>query len=290
MKRNRAAYLPAPQRSRLRLPDGARMGVHVIVNVEEWRFDAKLPRTILPGPAGVDVVPDVPNFAWYEYGTRVGIWRIMDVLEKHRAHVTLSLNASVCASYPAIVERSRELGWEIMAHGLQQRAMSIVEDERAVIEQSLDTIERATGTRPRGWLGPGLVQTWATLDLLAEAGLDYCCDWGAADDLPFELEVASGAVLAVPYPIEMNDNVIFALEKQPDATMLERGKRHADRLHRESEAQAKIMGIGLHPHVSGVAHRIDYLDELLAYVAAKPGVRFMSGAEICDWYRASPGV
>jgi len=287
MTRRFAPYEPAFARPRLNLPNGARVAVHVIVNVEEWRLDAKLPRQVIPAPAGAEPIPDVPNYAWYEYGMRVGIWRVMEVMRAHAVPVTMSLNASVCTSYPVIVERAHADGWEMMGHGFFQRPMSMVEDERAVVRDTLDTIERLSGSRPRGWLGPGLVETWQTPDILAAEGLTYCCDWGPADDLPFELDVEGGSLLSVPYPIEMNDIVVFGIEKRPDETMLERGKRYVDRLYRESETQAKIMGIALHPWISGVPHRIDYLDELLGYLGAKPGVAFMNGGAIADWYRSA---
>lgn len=287
MKQSRAPYQAAPARPKLTLPGGARMAVHVIVNVEEWRIDGKLPRQIITPPGGAEVIPDVPNYAWYEYGMRVGIWRMLDLLREPRIPVTMSLNGSVCLSYPAIVERAVEDGWEMMGHGYYQRAMSMVEDERKVIRQTLDTIEKKTGARPRGWLGPGLVQTWETADILADEGLIYCCDWGPADDLPYDLTVERGSLVAVPYPIEMNDIVIFGLERRPDDAMLERGKRHFDVLYRESEHQAKVMSIALHPWISGVPHRVDYLAELLRYAGSKPGVTFMNGAQIAAWYRAA---
>ncbi|HTW85842.1 MAG TPA: polysaccharide deacetylase family protein [Candidatus Sulfotelmatobacter sp.] len=283
----RAPYVPAPQRPRLQLPDGARLALHVIVNVEAWAYDAKLPRQTLTAPGGVEPVPDVPNFAWFEYGMRVGIWRVFDVLRSHGVRATLSINASVCDAYPEIVAAAVAEGWEMMGHGLQQKAMSVVGDERAVVRGALDRLEAASGTRPRGWLGPGLVETMETCDILADEGLTYCCDWGPADDLPYELTVARGSLLAVPYPIDMNDIVMYGLEKRPDDTLLERGSRHFDRLYRESAAQAKIMSVSLHPWIIGVPHRIDYLDELLSRARDHAGVIALRASEIADWYRAA---
>ncbi|MFN2461805.1 MAG: polysaccharide deacetylase family protein [Candidatus Velthaea sp.] len=284
MKRSRAPYEAFIHRPRLRLPGDGRLAVHVIVNVEDWVLDGKLPRQILTAPLGAEPIPDVPNFAYYQYGMRVGIWRIFDVMRKHGVRVTMSLNASVCNSYRAIVDEAVRADWEMLGHGLFQRPMSMVEDERAVVRESLDVIERTTGRRPRGWLGPGLVETWETPEILVAEGITYCCDWGPCDDLPFPLEVASGSLLSVPYPIEMNDIVIFGLERRPDDAMLERGKRHFDCLYRESADQAKVMAIALHPWISGTPHRIGALDELLAYISAKPGTSFMNGGEIADWY------
>jgi allantoinase len=280
----RAEYVPSIARERLRLPNGARLAIHLIVNVEAWRYDAKMPRQILTAPQGAEPVPDVANFAWFEYGMRVGMWRVFDALRPARGHVTLASNGAVAEAYPQIVETAVREGWEPMGHGFEQRAMSTVDDERAVIRRTLDALERAGGKRPRGWLGPGLVETAKTADLLAEEGLVYCCDWGVADDLPFELRVARGRLIAVPYPIEMNDIVLYNLDRRADDVLLERGKRQFDRLYRESESQAKVMAIAFHPWIIGVPHRIGFLEELLDYVRAKPGVAFMSGGELADWY------
>ncbi|MBV8151607.1 MAG: polysaccharide deacetylase [Candidatus Eremiobacteraeota bacterium] len=285
MRKPPARYEAAPRRKHLRFPEGVRLVVHAIVNVEDWHLDARLPRTVLSAPTGAEPVPDVANWSWYQYGMRVGIWRLFDVLSPQRGHVTLALNAEVCASYAPIVEEAVRSGWEMMGHGFYQRPATLVEDERAMIRETLATIERATTTRPRGWLGPGLVETWETLAILASEGLTYCCDWGPADDLPFELAAGATTLLAVPYPIEMNDIVIYGLEKRPDDEIFERGKRYFDVLYRESEGQAKIMPIALHPWITGMPNRIGALDELLRYVRAKPGVAFMSGGEIVDWYR-----
>jgi allantoinase len=283
----RAPFVPAPQRERLRLPNGARLAVHVIVNVEDWAYHKRLPRSVLTAPGGFEPIPDVPNFAWYSYGLRVGIWRMLELFSGLNIRPTLSLNASVCDAYPAIVEATERAGWEIMAHGYNQVALPASGDERTVIRDSLKRIEQMTHKRPRGWLGPGLVESFETADILAEEGLEYCCDWGAADDLPYEIEVASGKLLSVPYPVEMNDIVIFGIEKRPDDAMIDRGLRHFQCLYRESETQAKVMAVALHPWISGVPHRVDYLAEMLRSIASYPGVTFMSGGEITDWYRSA---
>ena len=266
------------------LPGGMRLAIHLVVNVEAWRYDTKLPRQILTAPQGAEPVPDVPNYAWFEYGMRVGIWRVLEALRPARGHVTLAINGAVCDAYPQIVAAAVRDGWEMMGHGFEQRAMSLVDDERDVVRRTLDALERATDRRPRGWLGPGLVETARTLDVLAEEGLVYCCDWGPADDLPFELQTSRGRLIAVPYPIEMNDIVIYGLERRADDALLSRGKRQFDRLYRESEGQAKVLPIAFHPWIVGVPHRIGFLEELLDYMLSKPGVGFMSGGEIADWF------
>jgi allantoinase len=266
------------------------LAIHVIVNIEEWDINARLPRALLSAPAGGEPIPDVPNFAWYEYGNRVGVWRFMDVLREFGARATLSVNANVANSYPLIVERAAAAGWEMMGHGFVQKTMAIVPDEAEVIARTLETLERKTGQRPRGWLGPGLVETPQTLEHLAAAGIEYCCDWGPADDLPCELVLESGRkMLAVPYPVDMNDIVISAIERQPSHEIFSRGKAQFDTLYTESERGAKIMAIALHPYITGVPHRIGYLRQLLSYCTGQPGVVFMRGAEIADWFSSASG-
>jgi peptidoglycan/xylan/chitin deacetylase (PgdA/CDA1 family) len=280
-------YLPAPERRLAPFPGGSRLAVHVIVNVETWVYEKPMPRTALPPPASGGTVPDVPNFAWYQYGQRVGIWRLFDTLAKHRARATLSINSSVCGEYPSVVERAVADGWELMPHGVVQRTMSNVEDERAVIAQAIDELQTATGTRPRGWLGPALVETPRTLQLLADAGLDYCCDWGPADDVPFDLQVTGGRrMIAIPYPIETNDIVVCAVEKHPAEELFARCVAAFDQLYTESATAPKILPIALHPYLTGVAHRIAVLDRILSYILGHAGVRVMTAGELTDWYLA----
>jgi allantoinase len=281
----RAVYRPSFARPPLGpFPGGARLALHLIVNVEVWDYERPMPRTALPPPAGGATVPDVPNFAWYQYGQRAGVWRLFDTLAKHGARATLSINSSMCREYPAIVERAVAEGWEMMAHGVVQRTMTTVEDERAVIAEALAEIEAATGKRPRGWLGPALVETAQTLDLLAEAGLEYCCDWGPADDLPFDLDVATGRMIAIPYPVDTNDIVVFAVDKHSTEELFTRCAAALETLHAESAIEPRILPIALHPYLTGTAHRIAVLDRILTLAHERYGAVTMTAAELVDWY------
>jgi allantoinase len=287
LSHGRMAYTPAYLRPPLTpFPGGSRLALHPIVNVEVWDFAKPMPRTALPPPPGGKTVPDVPNFAWYQYGQRVGIWRLLDTLSRHGARATLSVNSAVCREYPAIVERTLEAGWEMMPHAVVQRTMATVDDERAVIEEAIAEIAAASGKRPRGWLGPALVETPQTLDLLAAAGLEYCCDWGPADDLPFDLNVASGRMIAIPYPVETNDIVVFAVERHPAEELYTRCAAALETLHAESATSPKILALALHPYLTGTPHRIGALDRLLALARERYGACGMTASEILDWYVA----
>jgi peptidoglycan/xylan/chitin deacetylase (PgdA/CDA1 family) len=283
----RTLYTPAFARPALaRFPGGARLALHLIVNVEVWDFAQPMPRTALPPPAGGGTVPDVPNFAWYQYGQRVGIWRLFDVLARHDARATLSINSAVCREYPAIVERAVAAGWEMMPHGVVQRTMATVDDERAVIDEALAELQAATGTRPRGWLGPALVETPRTLDLLAAAGLEYCCDWGPADDLPYDLRVEGGRMVAIPYPVDTNDIVVFTVERHTAEELYTRCSAALETLHRESETSPRVLAIALHPYLTGTAHRIAVLDRILELARNHYGAAIMTASELLDWYVA----
>jgi polysaccharide deacetylase len=166
-------YVPMPARSRWRLPREARIAVWTIVNVEEWDIEKPMARQYLTAPQGVATVPDVPNWAWHEYGMRVGFWRMLDALTRRKIPVTTSINAHVCESYEPVARAMRDAGWEFMGHGVKQGAMHLLPDQRAAIRESVDLIRKFTGKAPTGWLGPGLTETWETLDLLAEEGIKY---------------------------------------------------------------------------------------------------------------------
>ena len=152
---DRIAYSAITERPQLKLPDGARMAVWVIVNVEEWDPREAMPRTVLTPPAGGSPMPDIPNWAWHEYGNRVGFWRFVEVFDALSIPAVLAINGSALAAYPAIVRAALERDWEFMGHGFTQRNMQKVENERADIRKTREVIASATGKPPRGWLGPG---------------------------------------------------------------------------------------------------------------------------------------
>jgi allantoinase len=161
--------------------------------------------------------------------------------------------------------------------------MHKLSDQRASIHQAIDTIEAFTGTRPTSWESPGLTETEETLDLLREAGVKYVADW-VLDDLPQEVDTPHGVITTVPYTVEMNDITVYALQQHSSDEFLRRGRDQFDRLYLESADNARVMAISIHPYVTGVPHRIRYLEELLDYVGSHEGVAWMTASEIGDWY------
>ncbi len=285
LPRERFEYSAIVDRPPLTLPGGARVAVHTIVNVEEWNIEAAMPRVVLSTPAGASVIPDVPNWSWHEYGMRVGFWRLKDALDRHGVKATMAVNASVCVSYPRIAKAALDAGWEFMGHGYKQRALPLEQDQRAAIRKSIQTIRDFTGKAPRGWLGPGLAETWETPELLAEEGIEYVCDW-VADEQPFEIKTSGGSMLVVPYSVELNDIPMMLIQHHSAAELFERARDQFDRLYVEGEQSARIMAIAVHPYISGVPHRIKYFEAIYDYIKRKPGVLFWKGEDILEWYRS----
>ena len=283
MSNPRADYLPIVDRPALALPQGARVVVWVIVNVEEWEFRARMPRQVLPTPQAAEVVPDVPNYSWHDYGMRVGFWRIKGLLDARAIKSTVSLNASVCDSYPAIVQAMVDSDWEIMGHGFVQRPLPLERHERAVVRKTLATIEGFTGTAPRGWMGPGLAETFETPDILVEEGIEYVCDW-VNDDQPYVMKTRTGRLVSMPYTVELNDIPIYVVQHHRSPEIYERGRDQFDTLYREGADSARVMAIATHPYISGVPHRIKYLEMLLDYIGSQSEVLFWTGGQILDWY------
>src|SRR5919202_3570869 len=173
----RAPFVPISGRPPLVWPNGARLAVWVVPNIEHFE-DESLTGTTIATPAVEP--PDIPNYAWRDYAMRAGVWRTMRTLDRLGIRGTVALNGRVCQMYPAVVQACLALGWEFMGHGwTNSQSLSGMgeNEERALIPQVLDTIEGATGRRPVGWLGPALAETYRTLDILAEHGIQYVGDW-----------------------------------------------------------------------------------------------------------------
>ena len=284
MSNPRIAYALADERAKLAPPGGKPLIVHVVVNVEVWPFDQPMPRGILSPPHGASAVPDVPNWSWAEYGLRTGMPRLFRSLRG--LPVTCAINSKIIDVYPRLAARILEAGWEWMGHGVIQRSVKVVDDERAMIAEAARAIAAFTGSKVRGWLGPGLQETFDTPDILKELGFDYLCEW-CLDDAPSWMTTRHGPLVSIPYGLETNDSVIYAQERHPTSEMFERLDLTLDCYLREASAGPRILNIPLHPHLAGVPHRIGRLEKFLAALRARPEVVFMNGAAIADWFAAA---
>jgi peptidoglycan/xylan/chitin deacetylase (PgdA/CDA1 family) len=281
---DRFDYVPIVDRPVLRWPNGARVAVWVIPNIEHFLFDR--PSTSITAVT-TRFVPDVLNYSWRDYGVRVGIWRMMEVMERFGVKGTVALNADVCERYPRIIEAGNKLGWEWMGHGRNNSILMAEKDEaeeRALIAGIVDTITKGTGTRPRGWLGPALTETHNTLDLLAEAGFDYVCDW-VNDEQPYPIRVKHGSMMSIPYSVEINDIPAIIDGKQSAEAFGQMIKDQFDVLYEDGATTGRVMSICLHPFIIGHPFRSKYLADALAHIAARHEVWLATGAEIVDWSR-----
>ena len=284
MANPRVPYRLSTSRPALPPLDGKRILVHLVVNVEHWRFSDTMPRTILTPPHGRETVPDVPNFSWADYGMRAGMGRILDLFRSRDLPASTSFNAGVIEAYPEAAIAMRDAGWEFIGHGMHQRALNHSEaGEGAVIREAIDRIAAFTGTRPRGWLSPGLRETVDTPEILKEAGIDYVFDW-VIDDLPSWMTTRSGPLLAMPYNLEINDSIIYAVERHATGEMASRLEHTLRLFEREATETVRVLAIGLHPHLIGVPHRFHELERMIELLEGSPQVKFVTGATIADWY------
>lgn len=281
MEHGRFPYSPIVNRPPLRWPNGAHVAVWVIPNVEHFRFD-------LPVPGGRGGAPDIPSYASRDYGNRVGVWRIMRTLDRYNIRASVMLNADVCEHEPDIIREGEKRGWEWLGHGLTNSlplaGMPPGEEERTITE-TVRLIEQATGRPPRGWLGPGLLETEHTPDLLKKAGFTYVADW-VNDDQPYLMQTAHGDLVSIPYTLELNDKRMFERLGVPGPEFTRMIVDQFDTLYAEGADSGRVMAIALHPYLTGVPYRIRYLDEALAYINRHDHVWWATGSEIVDAYRA----
>lgn len=274
-------YSPITERQAIEWPGGARVAVYVGLNVEHFLLD-RPSTSIWPGTA--DLVPDALNYGWRDYGVRVGIWRTMRTLDRHGVRASVLLNSDVARHYPQIIKAGVERNWAWLAHGRTNsvpHANLTEAEERAELTGIVDTIAAATGSCPRGWMGPGLTETLNTPRLLAELGLDYVLDW-TNDDQPYRLTVPG--MISVPYTVELNDIGLFVGKTTSGPEFVRIVRDQYEQL--SSDGGGRVMALALHPFVIGQAFRARYLDQALEFLAAQPDVWLTTSDEIATHYHS----
>jgi peptidoglycan/xylan/chitin deacetylase (PgdA/CDA1 family) len=270
-------YVPITERPPLHWPDGARVAVYVGLNVEHFLVD-RPSTSIWPGTA--NLVPDALNYGWRDYGARVGFWRVADLLDRHGVRASVLLNSTVAEHYPQLIEAGRSRDWAWLAHGKTNSVLHANLDrtaEHALLTEITDTIEQATGTRPRGWMGPGLTETFETPGLLAELGYRYLLDW-TNDDQPYRL--TTPGLISVPYTVELNDLMVFGNGTPgPEYVRMVR-----DAYEQLSSEGGRVLALALHPFMIGQPFRAKYLGEALAFLAAQPDVWLTTSDEISQHF------
>ncbi len=280
----RIDYSPINDRPPLKLPDGARLAIWVIVNVEEWDIQQTMPRSVLPPPAGSSALPDIPNWAWHEYGNCVGFWRMLEVLDRFEIRAVLAVNGRAVHTYAPIARAARERKWEFMGHGFTQQNMQKVDNESEVIAKTTKALaEAAGGKRPLGWLGPGLTETWETPDLLIEHGYQYVADW-VLDDQPVVLKTRTKPLVSIPYTQEINDVPMMLIQHHPASEYFQRATDQFEQLYHDAEGSARVMALVLHPYIMGTPHRLKYLRMVFERIREQSDVLFWTGEQILEWY------
>ena len=260
-----------------------------IVNYEVWDIGKPMARQLLPAPTGVALMPDVVHWAFHEYGMRVGVAGASSSCSSgsasSRHSPPMPASARITRASP---QQARDDGWEFMGHAYEQGPIHKEPDQAAMIRRSMDILEKFTGKRPVGWLGPGLTQTLDTPELLADAGVKYIGDW-VYDDEPTVIQTAKGPLVTLPYTIELNDIPMMMVQHHESDYLLKRTIDQFDRLYAESKDRAKICALAIHPYISGQPHRIKYLEAIYDYVNKHEGVLHWNGEQIYDWYKGIAG-
>jgi allantoinase len=269
-------------------PNGARLAVYLGVNLEHFAFGEGLGAELAPGGPQ----PDVLNYAWRDYGNRVGAWRLLETLDELSLPATVLLNSAMYDYAPGLVAAHRARGDEIAGHGRTNSERQSVLDEageRALIAESTHAIEAHEGRRPRGWLSPWIAESRTTPDLLAEAGYRYTLNW-CADDAPVWMRTRGGPLLAVPYPQEVNDiPAVVARKDGGDAFARMILDDFEERLRQTADGLPQVMGIALHPYIVGQPHRMRHLRRALAAIAAeRAGIWITTAGAVFDHVAALP--
>ncbi|RZF66298.1 polysaccharide deacetylase [Sphingomonas populi] len=290
-------YSALPDRLPLKWPNGARVALILTFNLETWDLtkDTTKPYyaggpAILPDTLAGDT-PDFPNFTWREYGQRVGIWRLFDLFDKLGVKASCTTNAVTFERRGAMTDAVLQRGWELLAHNWEQGELltDYAKDparEREVVLRTLDQFEKYTGRKAKGWLSSSLRGTLQTADILAEYGCTFYCDI-MNDDQPYLLKTPHGPIVSTPYSNEINDFTFITRKNFTTDQFAQALIEELDVLYEEGATTGRIMNVGLHPHVSGRAHRIRAIREFIEHAKSLPGVWWATREEIADWYLAN---
>ena len=277
-------------RPTLRWPGDAGLALCVIVDLGhiEWRHPrGSYQPPNLPGGYGPGPFPDVTGWSHREYGHRVGIFRVLDVLDRYGINPTIAMDVLTAEHYPFLVRHCLKRGDEIIAHGISGSRMITSrmsgQEERDYIQRAVQGLTQATGKAPLGWLGPQSGESSTTPQLLAEMGLRYVCDW-ANDEQPYPLKVPQGELYALPMALPVDDvNALW--DRRIDIERYrEMIKETFETLYAEGVGNGRLLVLHIHPWLIGQPFRIGYLDEALGHLMRHQGVWAATGAEVIDWY------
>jgi allantoinase len=294
------AWSPIVKRPVLTWPNGERVALVVIVNLEHygWTVSEGTPTAVSPlgGPGGLwtdsqpgtERFPDIGTYGNHEYGNRVGVFRIFDVLDKYGIVPTLALDAMTADNYPYLVTAGQDRGAEFIAHGIGRReiihAGMSEEQERRYIQTSIAAVEKATGTRPAGWLGPDFQETVNTPHLLAAEGITYLCDFGN-DEQPYKMTPKTGELYSLGVCAPLDDNYTNVHARRTITELTNSWCGWFDGVYADGATNGRVMVLNLHPWIMGQPWRIVYLDQALGHIDAHQGVWKATGGQVIDWFK-----
>ncbi|MCH9038814.1 MAG: polysaccharide deacetylase family protein [Chloroflexi bacterium] len=287
------AWSPIVDRPALRWPNDARMALCVILNLDhvEWVApEGSYGPSVPAGGLGRITFPEYAQLSHREYGHRVGIFRVLDVLERHGIRPTIAMDALTAEHYPYLVRHCLGRGCEIIGHGISASRMITSnmseQEEREYIRTSMDALSLATGAAPVGWLGPEYGESARTPQLLADAGIRYVCDW-TNDEQPYPMTTSAGNLTALPIMWELDDVIAMWDRKIPFYTYAKSIKDSFVTMHGDAAESGRLMVLNLHPWLIGQPYRIGSLDDALGEIMKMDGVWAASGSEITDWFTAN---
>jgi allantoinase len=287
-------WSPLSRRGVLRWPEQARVAICVLVNLEhtEWQPPEGSVQVMTPmGGLGARPFPDYARLSHREYGHRVGIFRLLDALQKHGLKATVAMDALTAEHYPYLVRHCLERGCEIIGHGISASRMISSQmsesAERDYIQTAIETLKRATGQAPVGWFGPEYGESAHTPQLLAQAGIRYLCDW-ANDEQPYRMKTSQGELFALPVMLELDDLHAMGERHIPVTRYTELLCEGFEQLYGDGAQNGRLLVLHLHPWFSGQPFRIRYLDKALETMMRRQGVWSANGAAIIDWYCQHP--
>ena len=276
------------QRNPVAWPNGARVALWVVPALEWFPLEMTGKPFLAPG-AMARPFPDYRNYTHRDYGNRVGIFRIMTLLDKLGIKASVAMNSALAERYPILVEEVNRRGWEIIAHGVHMDRLHYgglaMEEEAEQVREAVQTLRRISGQEVKGWLSPGRSESMNTPDLVAAEGIEYICDW-ANDDLPYPFETKHGTLHSMPHSIEINDRVILLDLRHTENDFVDQVRDQFDVLYRETaDHGGRIMAITLHPWVIGQPYRIKPLERALAHIMEHDGVWPATGSEILATFK-----
>lgn len=260
-------HVPLPKRPTYEWPNGTRLALVVCNNIEQFAYR----RGLGSDSAQPGAVQNQRNYAWRDYGNRVGLWYLLELLDQLDIPCAHNINSAVIDACPEIVPALLARGDELVGHGrtnAERQDTLWEEDERRLIVDSRDALARAAGRPPEGWMGPYIAESTVTLDLLKEAGFRYVMDW-PADDQPFWMRTRSGPILSVPYSIEINDSPAMVFRQHSAREFAEAMIDQFDELLEQSVKYPLVCSIVLHPFVIGQPYRMRAFRSAMTHILAQ---------------------